>query len=1101
MTSTADGRAAGAALPSWLATITDSALERWAGAGALSRGKEYARAGHVLSIVSASRDQVLLAEVSGAREEPYSTLVTFVGDSTRGPQWVSRCSCPVGTKCKHAVALIVHGRASAGVAGRSWSEVLGGVLEQTPGRPPADVGARLGLGVLVDTRARSATDRTPVGTVVLVPRKESKVGSWITTISWPEVLAPAGGGGVRPAHADIARRISDLASRTSTPLIRLEAPRAIELRRLGLGIWGLLGAAQRAGVVLQGRNPEAQVELGDPVDVVVDVRAGADGGARVSFSVTGHSAADLIIPIADSRVHGLYLEGADGAVLAPVRVPVPTWLGDLLASGAVLDVPSTDLEDFVANWVPRLTPLVEVRDIDGIIRAQEPESSALPEVRGPYLHLVFAGSGEHSVDVAASIAYVIDGQVQTFALHSGWDALRDYDAEDDVIDGLDLLDAVPGLTMTERYGRRLVRPRTTLTGTDLVRVLATVLPELYAHPDVIVEETGALPAFEEAAGDAEVGIVPLDEVRDWLSLQVTVTVDGEEVPFAELFAALVRGDPIMILPSGVWFSLDQPALRQLYELINESKEIRDPDRSDVLRLHRHRVAEIHDLLELAVSERAASRWLESVAHLAELTGADGVDPTALIAPPAGLRAELRPYQHAGYAWLSHLLDAGLGGILADDMGLGKTLQTLATVLRLKESGRLDHPVLVVAPTSVVTAWSAEASRFTPDLQVVEIPVTSRKAGSPLGDRIAEADIVVTSYAVARIDATEFASQQWSLLVCDEAQFVKNPQSKTHQVLLRLAADSTIAITGTPMENSLMDLWSILALAAPGLFPRADDFTRSYRRPIERGDELALARLRRRVRPLMLRRSKAVVATELPEKQVQVVSVPMTPTHERIYQQHLQRERQRVLRLLAEDPVDNRVAILSSLTTLRQMALHPGLVKEEHLERITAAKIDALLEHVSELAAEGHRALVFSSFVRFLRMVQDRLHAEGINTAYLDGSTTDRAAVVRDFREGDAPVFLISLKAGGFGLTLTEADYVFVLDPWWNPAAEEQAIDRVHRIGQDKTVFVYRFVSAGTIEEKVVALQEHKRDLFTKVVDKGGSLTGSISADEIRALLE
>jgi SNF2 family DNA or RNA helicase len=304
-----------------------------------------------------------------------------------------------------------------------------------------------------------------------------------------------------------------------------------------------------------------------------------------------------------------------------------------------------------------------------------------------------------------------------------------------------------------------------------------------------------------------------------------------------------------------------------------------------------------------------------------------------------------------------------------------------------------------------------------------------------------------------------------------------------------------------MENSLMDLWAILSLAAPGLFPRADDFVRSYRRPIESGDEVTLARLRRKVRPLMLRRTKALVAAELPEKQVQVVSVPMTAAHERIYQQHLQRERQRVLRLLAEDPDANRVAILSSLTTLRQMALHPGLVDEDYLERTSAAKVDALLDQVRELAAEGHRALVFSSFTRFLRMVQSRLHDEGLTTAYLDGSTTDRAAVVRDFREGDAPVFLISLKAGGFGLTLTEADYVFVLDPWWNPAAEEQAIDRVHRIGQHRTVFVYRFVSAGTIEEKVVALQEHKRDLFTRVIDKGGSLTGRISAAEIRALLE
>ena len=701
------------------------------------------------------------------------------------------------------------------------------------------------------------------------------------------------------------------------------------------------------------------------------------------------------------------------------------------------------------------------------------------------------------------MAYREGDRVLRFALHGGWDPTRDYTAEDDLVESLEVLDAVPGLTRTDRSGRRHVLSRATLVGADLVEVLTRVLPELWAHPGIIVEQGGDLPVFEEADGDADVEVTPVDEVRDWLSLHVTVTVDGEEVPFAELFAALVRGDPIMILPSGTWFSLDQPALQRLLELIAESKEIRDPERPGVLRLHRHRVADIHDLVDLSVTDTAVSRWVESVARLTELSGsdADGGPAATSVAVPAGLRAELRPYQRAGYAWVSHLLDADLGGILADDMGLGKTLQTLAAVLRLKEAGRLDRPVLVVAPTSVLSAWVGEAARFTPDLRVVTAEATARKAGSPLTERIEGADIVVTSYAVARIDADEFRARSWSLLVCDEAQFVKNPHSKTHQVLRSLSARSVLAITGTPMENSLMDLWSILALSAPGLFPRADDFVRAYRRPVEAGDQVALARLRRKVRPLMLRRTKAVVAAELPEKQVQVVSVPMTATHERLYQQHLQRERQRVLHLLAEDPTANRVAILSSLTTLRQMALHPGLVDEAYLERTTAAKIDALLDHVRELAAEGHRALVFSSFTRFLRMVQERLHAEGLTTAYLDGSTTDRAAVVADFREGDVPVFLISLKAGGFGLTLTEADYVFVLDPWWNPAAEEQAIDRVHRIGQDKTVLVYRFVSADTIEEKVVALQEHKRTLFTKVVDTGGSLSGRISAAEIRALLE
>ncbi|MCA1780667.1 MAG: SNF2-related protein [Dermatophilaceae bacterium] len=1100
------GRGGAFEMPAWLAGVTDAELKRVCGTGALSRGREYALAGRVLSVTSADRGRMILGEVSGTRGAPYSTLVTHAGESTHGPQWVSRCSCPVGTRCKHAVALILHSRAEAVTAGRSWSEALREVLE--PAGTTASGTARLGLGFFVEHRPRSVTDTRPVATVVLVPRKESRVQSWITTIGWPEIIGPAASAGVRSAHAAVARDLVGLVARPGVGIggfARLDTPRALELGRLGPGVWGVLASAVRAGVGLQGPNPAEAVELGDPIDIVCDVRAdgiAGAGGATATFVVVGRSTLEQVVPIGDP-VHGLFLADQDGnTLLAPVRTPVPGWVGEMLAAGTTLQIPPAEVGDFVRDYLPGLATIVDIRDADGIDRDHAATPPTAPDVDGPYLHLRLEAAGSDSVDIASSLAYLTGERMVRFGPHGGWDARRDHAAEEDLVEALDLLDDVPGLTRSDRTGRHLL-PRTTVVGADLVRLFTAVLPELRLHPAVIVEEAGELPTFEEAEGAAEVEVAAVDEVRDWLSLRVTVSVDGEEVPFAELFAALVRGDPIMILPSGVWFSLDQPQLQRLVELIAESKEIRDAERPGVLRLHRHRVADIHDLVDLSVTDVAVSRWIESVARLTELSGddVDGGEAATSIAVPEGLRAELRPYQHAGYAWVSHLLDAGLGGILADDMGLGKTLQTLAAVLRLKEAGRLEQPVLVVAPTSVLSAWVTEAARFTPDLRVVTAEVTSRKAKVPLAERIEGADIVVTSYAVARIDAPAFREHLWSLLVCDEAQFVKNPQSKTHHVLRSLSAHSVLAITGTPMENSLMDLWSILALTAPGLFPRADEFVRAYRRPIESGDEVTLARLRRKVRPLMLRRTKGVVAAELPEKQVQVVSVPMTAAHERLYQQHLQRERQRVLHLLAEDPSANRVAILSSLTTLRQMALHPGLVNEDYLDRTSAAKIDALLDQVRELAAEGHRALVFSSFTRFLRMVQDRLHAEGLPTAYLDGSTTDRAAVVADFREGDVPVFLISLKAGGFGLTLTEADYVFVLDPWWNPAAEEQAIDRVHRIGQDKTVFVYRFVSADTIEEKVVALQEHKRDLFTKVVDKGGSLTGRISAEEIRALLE
>src|SRR3712207_6771650 len=296
----------------------------------------------------------------------------------------------------------------------------------------------------------------------------------------------------------------------------------------------------------------------------------------------------------------------------------------------------------------------------------------------------------------------------------------------------------------------------------------------------------------------------------------------------------------------------------------------------------------------------------------------------------------------------------------------------------------------------------------------------------------------------------------------------------------------------------MDLWSVLSIVAPGLFPSPQRFTEHYRTPIERGgDADVLAALRRRIRPLMRRRTKEQVAAELPPKQEQVLEVVLDPKHRKVYDTHLQRERRKVLGLV-DDLQQNRFTIFRSLTLLRQLALDPSLVDEAHAG-VPSSKAEAFLEQLREVVAEGHRALVFSSFTGFLGTVRRRLDAEGLPYAYLDGGTRDRQRVIDEFREGRVPVFLISLKAGGFGLTLTEADYVFVLDPWWNPAVEAQAVDRAHRIGQDKTVMVYRLVAAGTIEQKVMALQERKRNLFARVLDDDGALAGPLTADDIRGL--
>jgi SNF2 family DNA or RNA helicase len=635
----------------------------------------------------------------------------------------------------------------------------------------------------------------------------------------------------------------------------------------------------------------------------------------------------------------------------------------------------------------------------------------------------------------------------------------------------------------------------------LTAIMARIAPLAPAASNIVTVtdrdayQIAAMPAdYREAGGLLRVS-VSTDEIeddRDWFDLGVRITIEGREVPFADVFTALSRGESYLLLPDGAYFSLDKPELRRLARLIEEARALQDSP-ADRLRISRYQAGLWDELASLGVTGHQAPTWREQVQGLL----AAGV--TARIAPPPGLRAELLPHQQDGFRWLAFLWEHQLGGILADDMGLGKTLQCLALISHARQRDPAAGPFLIVAPTSVVAHWVDEAMRFAPDLQVVTVRGTVARLGHGLGELAAGADAVITSYALLRTDFAAYAEVGWSGLLLDEAQQAKNRQSKVYQCARKLAAPVKIAITGTPLENNLMELWSLLSITAPGLFPNPDRFRDYYARPVEReGDSERLAQLQRRIRPLVLRRTKEQVASELPARQEHLLEVELHPLHRDVYQTWLQRERQKVLGLIG-DMDANRFAILRSLIVLRQLSLHAGLVDEAHAD-LASAKIEALLGQLREVTGGGHRALVFSQFTQFLGKVRERLDAEGIPYCYLDGHTHDRAAVVRRFKGGADPVFLISLKAGGVGLNLTEADYCFLLDPWWNPAIEAQAVDRTHRIGQTRNVMVYRLVAKDTIEEKVMALKARKARLFASVLADGNVFDTSLDADDIRTLL-
>lgn len=471
-------------------------------------------------------------------------------------------------------------------------------------------------------------------------------------------------------------------------------------------------------------------------------------------------------------------------------------------------------------------------------------------------------------------------------------------------------------------------------------------------------------------------------------------------------------------------------------------------------------------------------------------------------PPLGnLEAVLRPYQKQGVAWLQFLRENSFGGILADEMGLGKTLQTLAFLRFVRQTQNGRAPMLVVCPTSLVFNWVAESKKFTPELKVLALQGPDRHA---LFEQIPGSDIVVTSYALIRRDADRYRGLEFDTVVLDEAQHIKNRQTQNAQAVKSVRAQHRLVLTGTPLENSVLDLWSIFDFLMPGYLGTAKDFRERYELPIakEKNAE-AQARLARRLRPFMLRRLKREVASELPAKLEQVSFCELTSDQRAVYQQVIEASRKEVLEAVgAQGVAKSRMVVLTALLRLRQVCCDLRLLNLDNTKAETASgKLELFGELLEEVVDGEHRVLVFSQFVGMLSLLKERLAEEGIEYCYLDGSTTDRAKVVERFQTSAAiPVFLISLKAGGVGLNLTGADTVIHFDPWWNPAVEDQATDRAHRIGQTKVVTSYKLITRDTVEEKILTLQNRKREIIQATIGGEEEFAASLSWEEIQELL-
>ena len=573
---------------------------------------------------------------------------------------------------------------------------------------------------------------------------------------------------------------------------------------------------------------------------------------------------------------------------------------------------------------------------------------------------------------------------------------------------------------------------------------------------------------------------------DWFELDGGIDYGDQRVSLPELLAAARRGDAMIELGDGSMGMLPEEWLKK-YGMLADLATAENGS----LRFGSAQAGMLDALLAAQPEIRVDAAFEKVRQNLRQFEGVVPLDS------PPGFHGELRPYQREGLGWLDYLQRFGFGGILADDMGLGKTIQVLALLQRRRAHRQAKGPSLAVVPRSLVFNWVQEAAKFTPRLRVLDYTGPGRHA---LRESFADYDLIITTYGTVRTDIAELTQFEFDYAMLDEAQAIKNAESQSAKAARLLRSRHRLAISGTPIENHLGELWSIFEFLNPGMLGSDTVFKRyvGSGTSLEQTDRVLLAKA---LRPFILRRTKQQVVQDLPEKTEQTLYCDMEAEQKRCYEELRAHYRDALLRKDTAELNRSKIEVLEALLRLRQAACHPGLISPE-LTGETSAKLDLLLPSIAEVVEEGHKVLVFSQFTSFLAIVRERLDQEKITYEYLDGRTRNRAAKVERFQtDAECPVFLISLKAGGLGLNLTAAEYVYLLDPWWNPAVEAQAIDRSHRIGQTQHVFAYRLICRGSVEEKILELQQKKRDLADAILsaDNRGVIQ-SLTREDLEFLL-
>lgn len=1052
----------------------------------LNQGRQLFTDGRVTAPTIQRGGELITAVIPRAGSRPLRVYVRTI-DNGNGATIAGECSCPKKKNCEHVAAVLLQALADRHALSDDWDagspatrgKIRGQSRDKVTTNGPNAPQALLytlhidAFHLLVET---SVARRLKHGGYSLMRHFEpGRVNS----------LTPARF--LQPVDLELLGALDQLPRASGTGIPLLDGPQSARLLEalLATGRCYLEQAEHQAPL---GQGPARRIAFHWQMDEF--------GYQRPAWRIT--PAADLLLPVSPHW----YIDSKN-AECGPLESGLPTALAYKLAIHPPVTPEQTDQvhQTLIKDWPDASLPPLQRPDLETAPRVRPVPCLRLTTVEAPpsggwkdtydFACLRFDYGG-NEISRSGPDTRRVDGHVIRVQ--------RDNKAQAEAVKQLRMLGFEPDEYWSEHTGEDCFFPDSSVMDATTEAWLyfqVEALPRLRALGWRITYDN-----FRYRLVEAEQWVCDVHkrEQQDWFSIGLGVDVDGRRIDLLPILLDFLRYFPRglpereAITPEHFIVPLDAEGDEQgllhlsaerVLPLLETLLEVYDgaahTDRQD-LRCNRAQLARLMALDQANDGPRLQWQADDDIRQLAQrLRDVVGIPE---VSPPAGLAAVLRPYQQQGLNWLQFLREFQLAGILADDMGLGKTVQALAHLLVEKEAGRANRPSLVIAPTSLMFNWRHEAGHFTPRLKVLVLHGAQRKERFPAID---DHDLVITTYPLLARDKDALMAQRYHLLILDEAQVIKNPGTQASRVVRELDARHRLCLTGTPLENHLGELWSLFDFLLPGLLGSSKQFRRFYRTPIEKyANEATAERLSRRIRPFLLRRTKQHVAKELPAKTEIIHTVALENDQRELYETVRLAMHRRVREEIERQGLArSHIVVLDALLKLRQVCCDPRLVKMDKTRKVKkSAKLETLMELLPEMIEEGRRILVFSQFTTMLGLIEDELNKTGIGYVKLTGQIRERQTPVQRFQDGEAPLFLISLKAGGVGLNLTAADVVIHYDPWWNPAVERQATDRAHRIGQQRAVFVYKLICEGTLEEKIHAMQQRKQALADGLYQDG-----------------